>query len=168
MIERSGRIARLLACAVLATTSAACATITRGTTEAWTVNTVPPNAKVRTSNGFYCEATPCTFKMEHKATFDVTVTKPGYIDYHGHVMHQISAAGGAGMAGNVILGGVIGAGVDVATGAMMELKPNPLDVTLEPIAATVAQAPQAAPTRASVPDSPSQPPTNHRARSSGS
>jgi hypothetical protein len=42
------------------------------------------------------------------------------------------------MAGNVILGGLIGAGVDVATGAMMELKPNPLTVKLEAETAKVA------------------------------
>jgi hypothetical protein len=34
------------------------------------------------------------------------------------------------MAGNVLLGGVIGAGVDAATGATKQLKPNPVQVTL--------------------------------------
>ena len=29
------------------------------------------------------------------------------------------------MAGNVIVGGLIGAGVDVASGAMLDLTPNP-------------------------------------------
>ena len=38
------------------------------------------------------------------------------------------------MAGNVLLGGVIGAGIDVASGAMLNLVPNPLVVTLEPMA----------------------------------
>ena len=35
------------------------------------------------------------------------------------------------MAGNVLLGGLIGAGVDASTGAMNELVPNPLHVVLE-------------------------------------
>ena len=35
------------------------------------------------------------------------------------------------MAGNVILGGLIGAGVDASTGAMNELVPNPLHFDLE-------------------------------------
>jgi hypothetical protein len=35
------------------------------------------------------------------------------------------------MAGNVLVGGLIGAGVDVATGAMLDLSPNPVNVTLE-------------------------------------
>jgi hypothetical protein len=80
--------------------------------------------------------------MEHKAEFDVTVSKVGYKPFHSHVIHQVSTAGGVGMAGNVLVGGVIGAVVDVASGAMMELKPNPLNVTLEPdAAAPVALAP---------------------------
>jgi len=126
------RFARVAACVGLAASATACATVTRGVREAWTVNSVPPDAAVTTSNGFSCQATPCTFKMEHKAEFDVTVSKAGYKAYHGHVTHQVSVGGGVGMAGNVLLGGVIGAGVDVASGAMMELKPNPLNVTLEP------------------------------------
>ena len=48
-------------------------------------------------------------------------------------MGQISGGGAAGMAGNVLLGGIIGAGVDAATGATKDLKPNPIDVKLVPI-----------------------------------
>jgi hypothetical protein len=35
------------------------------------------------------------------------------------------------MAGNVLVGGLIGAGVDVATGAMNDLTPNPVNLVLE-------------------------------------
>ena len=43
----------------------------------------------------------------------------------------MSGGGGAGMAGNVILGGGIGAILDANNGATQELVPNPLKVTLE-------------------------------------
>jgi hypothetical protein len=86
---------------------------------------------VKTSNDFACEATPCSFKIKRKAEFDVTITKPGYKTWTGHVTHKIAGAGGAAMAGNVIVGGIIGAGVDAANGSMLDLVPNPLDVTLE-------------------------------------
>jgi hypothetical protein len=132
------KLLRLSASISLVAMTAACATVTRGTKEAWTVTSEPPSASVTTNNGFSCEATPCTFKIEHKAEFDVTVSKAGYKPYHGHVIHQISKAGGLGMAGNVLVGGLIGATVDVASGAMMELKPNPLNVTLDPEAAAPA------------------------------
>jgi hypothetical protein len=145
---------RLSACLSLVVMTAACATVTRGVKEAWTVTSEPPSASVTTSNGFSCEATPCTFKIEHKAEFDVTVTKAGYKPYHGHVIHQVSKAGGLGMAGNVLVGGLIGATVDVASGAMMELKPNPLNVTLDRVDAappTAMAAPAPAPVSAPAP-----------------
>ena len=44
---------------------------------------------------------------------------------------SVDSGGATGMAGNVILGGIIGAGVE--TGAMHSHKPNPLSVKLEPI-----------------------------------
>lgn len=121
--------AAAILCAALSST--ACATVTRGSSEAWTVETDPIGAQVRTTAGFACDATPCTFKMPRKSEFTVTLTKPGYKTVTTQVVHEISGAGGAGMAGNVILGGIIGAGVDVATGAMMDLKPNPLVVKME-------------------------------------
>ena len=108
-----------------------CATVTRGLDDSWTVNTTPSGASVRTSGQFYCDATPCTFKLPRKSQFDVTIAKAGYKSWTGHVTHHVSGAGGAGMAGNVVLGGIIGAGVDASSGAMLDLTPNPLSVTLE-------------------------------------
>jgi len=127
-----------------------CATVTRGSNDTWTVNTTPSGAAVKTTNQFFCESTPCTFKMPRRSDFDVTITKAGYKTWTGHVTHHVSGAGGAGMAGNVILGGIIGAGVDAYSGAMNDLVPNPLSVVLEQ--ETVAQAapvvPAAAPAQA--------------------
>lgn len=110
----------------------ACATVTRGTNTTWTVETEPSGASVKTSNQFACDATPCTFKMPRKSEFGVTISKDGYKTWTGQVTTRVSGAGGAGMAGNVLVGGVIGAGVDVATGAMLDLEPNPLVIKLEP------------------------------------
>ncbi len=122
-----------------------CATITRSEHDTWTVKTTPGSATVKTSNGFACDATPCTFRMERKAEFDVTITKPGYKTWQGHVTHKVSGAGGAGMAGNVLVGGIIGAVVDSNTGAMFDLVPNPLEVTLEPEGSASASAPTGVP-----------------------
>jgi hypothetical protein len=108
-----------------------CATITRGTTDTWSVNTTPAGAAVHTSNMFSCDQTPCTFKISRKAEFNVTITKAGYREWTGRVTHHIATSGGAAMAGNVLLGGVIGAVADASSGAMNDLVPNPLNVTLE-------------------------------------
>jgi hypothetical protein len=115
--------------------------VTRGTNQAWWVETIPSGASVKTSNGFACDQTPCTFKMPRKSEFDVTVAKLGFKTYQGRVTNRVSGGGGAGMAGNLLLGGVIGAGVDVASGAMLDLTPNPLRVTLEPESAAGAVTP---------------------------
>ena len=129
---QAARAARLAVIVAIAASSAACATVTRGTTEAFTVETEPSGAAVTTTAGVSCPSTPCTWKLPHNAKFTVTITKPGYKTVTTNIVHQTSGGGAAGMAGNVILGGLIGVGVDAATGATQELKPNPLKVTLEP------------------------------------
>ena len=129
-----------LVAVALGATVSGCATVTRGTHEVFQVNTVPPNASVKTSNGHACDATPCSWQEDHRDNFDVTISKPGYKEWHGHVTHQFSSGGGAAFAGNVIVGGGVGLIVDTATGATQKLVPNPLNVTLEPVQAAGAPA----------------------------
>lgn len=61
----------------------------------------------------------------------VKITKEGYKEFTTTVQSSIDGAGGAGMAGNVLFGGGIGAAIDAGTGAMHSHKPNPLVVELE-------------------------------------
>ncbi|MEQ8301169.1 MAG: PEGA domain-containing protein [Hyphomonas sp.] len=116
----------------LAIALAGCATVTRGTTEAFLVETEPSGAEVTTSLGLKCGPTPCAIpKVKREAEFSVTIEKEGYKTTTHNITHQMSGGGGAGMAGNVILGGGIGAILDANNGATQELVPNPLKVTLE-------------------------------------
>lgn len=115
------------------------------------VNTEPSGASVRTTNQMACDATPCSFKMSRKSEFEVTITKAGYRTWQGHITHKVATAGGAGMAGNVILGGLIGAAVDVGTGAMMDLVPNPLTVKLEAVSTPGDLARTAVPASQTIP-----------------
>jgi hypothetical protein len=145
---------RAVLCAIACLSLGACATVTRGDKQAWTVQTDPGGAAVRTTVGVTCEQTPCTFKLKRKADFEVTITKAGYKTWTGHVSHQASGAGIATtVAGNAILGGLIGVGVDAATGATLDLKPNPLVVKLEADQPTpaIAETPAAVATPASAP-----------------
>lgn len=132
------RVMRVAALVSAAASLGACATVARGTNTAWEVNTTPPGAKVKTSNGFYCDSTPCALKMPRKSEFTADITKDGYNPVHVTVTHKVGNGGGAGMAGNVVFGGLIGAGVDATTGAMLDLVPNPLNVTLEKVDPKVA------------------------------
>lgn len=109
----------------------ACASVTRGTTEAWEVNSDPGGARVETSNGHACEATPCAIQMKRKSEFVATISKPGYRPAKIAVTHKTSKGGAGGMAGNILAGGIIGLGVDAATGATQDLVPNPGFAKLE-------------------------------------
>ena len=125
-------IAAAASCALLIGTG--CATVTRGTSQAFTVESTPLGATVSLSNGERCE-TPCTLKLKRKYPLAVHVCKAGYAPVTANIVSSMSGAGGAGMAGNVIVGGLIGIGVDAASGATKDLKPNPLVLQL------VAEAP---------------------------
>jgi hypothetical protein len=141
-INYLGRATALLA---VAGSLAGCATITRGVHESWTVKTEPPGASVQTSIGGSCDSTPCTFRLKRKSDFDVTITKAGYQTAVAKVGHKTSRAGQAALLGNAVFGGVIGAFTDATNGATMDLKPNPLVVTLTPETAALAPTARAAP-----------------------
>lgn len=125
----------LAICVLGAINITGCATITRGSTQAWSVQTEPSGADVALSTGQEC-VSPCTLKLKRKKSFTVTIVKKGFNEVTTQVVSQVAGAGAAGMAGNVLVGGIIGMGVDAATGATKELKPNPLTVTLEPSEST--------------------------------
>ncbi len=94
------------------------------------VESNPPGAAIKTSNGFKCAATPCTFKMQRKEGFSVTAELEGYLPARETVTSNLAGGGAAGMAGNVLVGGIIGIGVDAMSGATQELSPNPLIIDL--------------------------------------
>lgn len=125
--------AALAACSLLG----ACATVTRGTSTNFDVNTDPTGAAVTTTHGYSCPATPCSMRMPRKSAFQAMITKPGYKTVNASIGNRVSAGGGGAMAGNILAGGIIGAGVDAGSGAMLDLRPDPLLIKLEPGEGTV-------------------------------
>jgi len=109
----------------------ACATVTRGTTEQITFDSTP-SAEMRTSTGLTCPATPCTLEVSRKSEFIATFSKPGYESQNVVVQTRVAGAGAAGFAGNVLVGGLVGMGVDAATGSTLEHYPNPVMASLVP------------------------------------
>lgn len=75
--------------------------------------------------------TPATFKIPRRGSFTVRIEKEGYSPVTTHVETQMAAAGGAALAGNVCIGGGIGAVVDAGSGATLEHVPSKVSVTLE-------------------------------------
>lgn len=103
-----------------------CATVTRGNTEDVMFTSVPTGATVTTTNGFNC-TTPCSLKMKRKDKF-VATFKEGGKTRQVKVTTEVSGGGGTALAGNVLAGGIIGIGVDAATGASLNHVPNPVHV----------------------------------------
>lgn len=122
LITRSVVVAAVMGCS-------ACTTVTRGSNESYGIHTNPPGAIVTSSSGFTCK-TPCSVKVKRRSDFVLTIEREGYETVTASVTSSIDGAGGAGMAGNVLLGGFVGAAVDAGTGAMHSHKPNPLVVNL--------------------------------------
>ena len=92
--------------------------------------------------------------MPRKSQFTATISKSGYKTVDIAVTNKISTGGGVGMAGNVLVGGIIGAGVDVASGAMLDLTPNPVNIVLEKQEGSGMATPPSPPPSAPLPPPP--------------
>lgn len=103
------------------------ATIISGTTQKIMVTSAPSDATAKADNTITMK-TPATFTLERKSDHTVEVSKEGYKT--ASVMIQRTFNGAA--AGNLLLGGIIGGGVDMASGASSKLVPERIDLVLEP------------------------------------
>jgi len=103
-----------------------CATIINGTTQKIPFNSNPSGATVKTSDGMEC-TTPCSLELKRKIDHMVTIEKTGYEPFQLNLHSVISGT----VAGNILLGGLIGWGVDAGTGGEDKLVPDKVDVTLK-------------------------------------
>ncbi|MGJ4946825.1 PEGA domain-containing protein [Bradyrhizobium sp. HKCCYLS20291] len=151
---------RVVVLVALCATLGGCASVTRGTTETISVASTPSGAEATIAGleaPMSC-TTPCSFVAKRNADISVTIEKPGYETQIIPLQKDIPTAGAAGFAGNLLLGGVIGMGVDAATGAATDHKPNPVIVTLQPRMAAPPVARQQRPPRRGAPaPAPAQP-----------
>ena len=109
---------------------AGCATAVRGYRQYWEIDSSPSAATVSLSNGVRCTA-PCKIKLPRKHAFAVEVCKPGYRTERAEVTSDLSRSGSAMLVGNAVLGGVVGAGTDMALGSNRDLRPDPMQVALQ-------------------------------------
>ncbi len=111
---------------------AGCATVINGTSQDYQIRTDPDGATARISaSGVTC-TTPCEMSLKRGDDVRVDLTMAGYRD--AYVLVQ-SRTGGA-MAGNLLLGGIVGGVVDGATGASNHLYPRPLHLRMVPNGST--------------------------------
>lgn len=84
--------------------------------------------------------TPCKLKLKRKDSFTAKFVKPGFVPAEAKVQSKFSGGGGVAGAGNVLIGGIIGAAVDGSNGSLNSLFPGKLDVKLAPVAVAAAPA----------------------------
>ena len=105
-----------------------CATVIKGSTQVIPVTSSPSRATL-VVDGAATYTTPCSISLKRKSGHQLVFQKPGYEDLTYQVHTETSAA----VAGNILLGGLIGLGVDAATGASNNLVPASVNVTLTPL-----------------------------------
>ena len=106
----------------------------RGWTEQIAIASSPAGARatVSGSENHTC-VTPCAIQVHRNADLQVAFELNGFEPEVVVLTKEIATTGAAGFAGNILLGGLIGMGVDAVSGAPMDHKPNPVIVTLRPV-----------------------------------
>lgn len=144
----------LAAIAALGVALSGCATIIKGTTQQVALSSPPiegANCTLTNSEGTWFAVTPTSVRV-HRTKNDMTIVckKGGYQDGTKIVESHFNGA----TAGNILLGGGIGIGVDAASGADNSY-PEVVEVPMTPVSVTPAAsaAPAAAPAAASSPSS---------------
>jgi hypothetical protein len=117
--------------ALVASSLSGCATVVNGTSQKYQITTNPKGATVSLTDGESC-VSPCTLKLkrrnDQRADINLQGYKPTYV--------LIRSKTGGASAGNLLLGGIVGAVVDGSNGANRFLSPSPLKVRLVPIDST--------------------------------
>lgn len=129
---------------LLSVTLAGCASAVRGTTETVSIQVTPNDAVVTTDIGMNCVGS-CDIEVKRKKEFTVRATKEGYEPAEQFVSTSVSGRGATGMAGNILLGGIVGVVVDSSTGAALDHSPNPVILNLNPISPSNAPSNNALP-----------------------
>ena len=134
---------RILGIVALAAALGGCASVTRGTTENISISTTPSGAQADIAGLDIPTAclTPCVVQAKRNADITVTINKEGFEQQVIPLTREVPGTGAAGFAGNILLGGLVGMGVDAVTGAATDHRPNPVIVTLQPMAPIARPAP---------------------------
>jgi len=106
---------------------AGCATIVSGTTQKVSVTSQPSGADAKV-DGNMSAKTPATFTLDRKNDHTLEISKEGYKT--ATILFKKTFNGMT--TGNILIGGIIGTGIDAASGSMNKLIPERVDVVLEP------------------------------------
>lgn len=117
-----------------------CATIINGTTQKIPVSSEPSGANCVVVGDTTKYTTPCKVELARKSDHVLKLEKEGYDPATVEIKHVLSGA----VAGNILLGGLIGWGVDAATGSQNRLIPETVHISLKASSPSTAGDPLAA------------------------
>jgi hypothetical protein len=134
------KLSTIAAVAAAGVALSGCATIIKGTTQSISVNTASvtgAQCTLTSSEGTWYVVTPGTVVV-HKTKHDIDATcrKAGYRDANATIPSHFNGA----TVGNVLLGGLIGVGVDAASGANYNY-PDDTQIVMAPMGAPIAVTP---------------------------
>lgn len=110
---------------VMSQWSLGCATITTGTTQKILFESTPSGATASVTGGHSVQ-TPGELTLSRKNTYDVRFEKEGYLPASSHIGQRSNPM----VFGNILIGGLIGLGIDSGSGAAYYLEPEKVSVTL--------------------------------------
>lgn len=110
--------------AVFILSSSGCATIAHGTSTMVSINTRPSGAEAII--GGTTVITPATVILKNNRAYDIIFKKDGYEDAYFSLQKEMSGW----IWGNVVLGGIIGMGIDMMSGGAYKIKPTEINVDL--------------------------------------
>jgi hypothetical protein len=108
-----------------------CATIIHSTTQNIDIRSDPADAEIWIDGAKLVETTPTTLTLERKNAYFVKIIKGGYEPTEIKIERKTSGW----IIGNILLGGLIGCGIDFLSGGAYDLTPESLDVNLTKIQA---------------------------------
>jgi len=103
-----------------------CATIVTGTSQNVSIQSEPGGATIKI-NGFDMGKTPTVLKLSSKKEHPISIELEGYETYNTVITNNVSGW----LIGNLLLGGIPGLIIDVATGGMYVLNTEQINAELQ-------------------------------------
>lgn len=133
------KIYALAAAAALAVCLSGCASIIKGSSDSIAITTPPTtgaNCTLTNPRGSWSVVSPGAVTVQRsKGDVDIVCKKEGWADATGRIPSDFQGW----TLGNILIGGIIGVGVDASTGAMNDY-PNAFAVPMQQLPATAAPA----------------------------
>lgn len=119
-------ICLLLLCGLVVLTSSGCCSIFSGSTQKIMISSTPPGAKVTADNGTSI-ITPGSIVLERKSKHTLVAKLSGHEPQQVELGQRLNNWVWA----NILIGGLIGLAIDIASGSINELDPKDVDFNFE-------------------------------------